>query len=76
MKIVATQGPGRYLLDCEIKVDGKPQGQIIDTRAGKIWPPMFIQAIIARGYWSDCDLSPEQTEALLAAVQPSSHACQ
>lgn len=68
MKITATQGAGRYLLDLEVEVDGKPQGQIVDTGRGRIFPPQFIGSIIARGYWEACDLSPEDQAALLAPV--------
>lgn len=70
--IVATQGGGRFLLDTGQDVDGKRQAQIVDTGAGKVWPPQFIQSIIARGYWDECSKTPEETAAILASVQPVS----
>jgi hypothetical protein len=71
-KIVATQGGGRFLLDLETEVDGKRQAQIVDTKAGKVWPQQFIQSILARGYWTDCTKTPEETAAILAQVRPVS----
>lgn len=68
MKITATQGVGRYLLDLEVEVDGKPQGQIVDIQQGRVFPPQFIGSIIARGYWEACEVSPEDQAAMLALV--------
>ena len=68
---MASQGPGRYLLDCEEVVDGKPQGQIIDTKRGRIFPQQFIGSIIARGYWDECQVSPEAHVSILDAVRPA-----
>lgn len=49
-KIVAHRGEGIYLVDL-----GDHQGQIADTRTGTLYPPKHLDAIVARGYWQNCD---------------------
>jgi hypothetical protein len=45
MKIVA-QNDDRFLLDV-----GNDQGQVLDREEGLLFPPMYLESIVARGYW-------------------------
>jgi hypothetical protein len=62
-KIIGRQDGGVYLLDL-----GHGQGQICDTKAGKIWPPQKIISILARGYWNEC--TDIDAADVLALVKP------
>lgn len=63
-RVVAQQGPDRFLIELP---DGK--GQIADTGDGKIWPPIAIESILARGYWEAT--SAIDVEDVLALVKPA-----
>ena len=74
MRVVATQGDGRYLISLEddmakVNADPRAQGQVLSLRAGRLYPPFNIHSIYKFGYWEDCELSSEQLDALLAEVE-------
>lgn len=50
VEVVADRGDGVYLLDV-----GGGMGQIADTTRGVLFPPQLLQAILARGYWEECE---------------------
>lgn len=49
-KIIAKRDGGFYLLDL-----GNGDGQIANVKTGILYPPKFLGAILARGYWHECD---------------------
>jgi hypothetical protein len=62
-RVIADRGDGIYLLDL-----GNGQGQICETREGVIYPPKNLGALIARGYWEECD--DVDVTGVLALVKP------
>jgi hypothetical protein len=49
-KVIAHRGGGVYLIDL-----GNDRGQIAETETGMLFAPKNLSAIIARGYWEECD---------------------
>lgn len=49
IQIIAQQGDGRYLID----LGYEDQGQIFDINEEKLYPPINIHSILARGYWEE-----------------------
>ena len=68
MKVVAQQGESRYLIDLELD-DGSERAQIADLGAGKLFPPMLIHSILARGYWEEPQPDAPTAEMLLTQVR-------
>lgn len=51
MKIIASQGRDRYLVEVEEGVEGK--SIIVDARLKEASPPFPTNSILARGYWEE-----------------------
>lgn len=67
MKIVATQGGGRFLLDLEMEDErGTPQAAVVDIGRGKVYDPISTELIFAGGHWQAVDDSSEGAGEALA----------
>lgn len=69
MKIIATQGPGRYLIQIPSTTVGTPMCRILDVDQKRLFPPQSVLSATARGYWQDVTLSDEQTADLLQGIR-------
>lgn len=68
-KIIASQGPGRYLVALPLTQPGDiPMGRILDQSQGILHPAMSVLSITARGYWTDWDEDEADTAAMIAAL--------
>ncbi|MUK87681.1 hypothetical protein GMD78_04605 [Ornithinibacillus sp. L9] len=64
-RVIAQQGEERLLL-----LYSNMQGRIMDVRDSVIWPPMHIDALLARGGWEDY-VGNHDLEKLLAQARDS-----
>ena len=66
--IAAQSGPDRYILvPSTDDVKTSRQARILDTKQGKLYPPMYFQTLLAQGYWEEYK-GDQDAEALLAGV--------
>lgn len=70
MKIIASDGPSRFLVDLERTEDDRPMGQVVDTRRGIAHPPRLLPSLLTRGNWEDCQVDAEAERVIIAACQP------
>lgn len=68
MKIIGTQGPGRYLIDVEQPRGDLAIGRILDLDRGAFYPPILVESILARGYWEPYDGPQDVLPELLKRV--------
>lgn len=68
MKIIGTQGPGRYLVDIEQPRGDLAVGRILDANSGEFFPPILVESIVARGYWEPYDGPQDILPGLLKRV--------
>lgn len=72
MKIICSDGPNRFLADLEYESDGKPMGQVFDTRRGVQYPPRLLPSLLTRGDWEDCTVTEEEMRVIVLATEPIS----
>lgn len=65
LKIVAVQPGGRYLVQVDDEKDVvKRMGCVVDYPIKTVYPPFFINSILARGYWEEGYEGPQIDEIL------------
>lgn len=68
-QIIATQGEGRYVL--VPAGDANPRtrfAQILDTDKERLYPPQYLQTILAQGYWNEYTGDQSELQGMLQAV--------
>ena len=70
-KVIAAQGPGRYLLVEKCMDDPEGDARLLDR--GLLFPAQSLQAFLGRGYWEDATLSDADLDALLEAATEVPH---
>jgi hypothetical protein len=63
IRVVAQRGES-FLLEI-----GEGRGRVLDLRHGRLFPPMAIDSILARGYWQPFSGNPDAILARLEDVE-------
>jgi hypothetical protein len=71
LRVIARRGSTTYLLTRETDIVENPQpvGRVLNAERKVLLAPINIHSLLGRGYWREAELTPEETEALLASVE-------
>lgn len=69
----------RYLVSLEddmkkVNADAGARGQVLDMGTGRLSPPVNIHSLYSAGYWTPCEVLPDELNAMLEQIQRSSPA--
>lgn len=65
-KVVAQRGEHTFLV---VDSENENMGQVLDLEQGVLFRPMYVESLIARGYWEDCKKTDKELAEMLKRVK-------